>query len=326
VTVTASETTDATPRTLFLHVGQTKTGSSYLQSSFASFAGTLASHGVAYLHEAEQGEPFTRVTVGNAASLTPDTLGRWIDPRLPHALLSSELSFAKIAADPTWLPAIAQAARASGFEEVRLLLFLRDPHEWLASQYLQHLKRRGETRSFGRYARAFGGLDDVQSVVRASTSTPGVDATILSYRRHKEVLATRVWEWLGVPTMPTPPAVIVNRSPDAAEARVLWCVNRVHPRIGAELSTRWIERIPDHPAQRPHLSDDEWAAFRDRVAARVHEIDGMLPPDERYVFPHANPFTEVPKGRMTASHVAVVPSLLGWMVAALVRRATRRTP
>ncbi len=122
---------------IFLHVGHTKTGSSYIQSVLASNRRTLQNNGIYYpltakdLEQAERGN----VTCGNRSVLDDaEALQRAF--AVDGSLLLSNESMWKRFSDPDFVSTMAEAARGSD-RTVALFMCIRDPIAHNRSRYMQ---------------------------------------------------------------------------------------------------------------------------------------------------------------------------------------------
>ena len=147
-------------RTVFLHIGVFKTGSSALQVFFAKNQQTLAKHGLEYpslngLDLAKRG----LVTSGNAAFVArslfdkntrlsvADPNGEYLatfqkslqQSTAPNALFSSEF-FSSV--PPAGFAKLKEVAEREGFD-LKVLAFVREQSSYLESLYIQRVKRGG---------------------------------------------------------------------------------------------------------------------------------------------------------------------------------------
>jgi hypothetical protein len=130
-------------RTLFLHVGHPKTGSSYLQYCFAESGDVLRQHGLVYPFATEY-IAGSRVSTGNGRkafeSLESLSVHLAAVPDDGCSVLLSSEYFEERLADPEMIPGLWEAAVRHGFGRVSLLLFVREPLGLILSDRLQALK------------------------------------------------------------------------------------------------------------------------------------------------------------------------------------------
>jgi hypothetical protein len=227
---------------LVLHAGVGKTGTSSLQCFLAANQEQLLRHGVHYPTGSDHDEAVAgHVTSGNAAGLAvalrysgatgPAPVARTLDrlladcpPEASVALLSSEM-LARARAHQ--LAMLREHAVARG-HRVRAVILVRHYSDWLLSIYQQHVKVKGESRSFADYARE--APIRVADTVRHYDQAFGEDAvTVLSYDtiRHRLVEAF-LEQALGLPSQGFRiPPVWVNRSLTPYEVEVLRHLNQL---------------------------------------------------------------------------------------------------
>jgi len=131
---------------LYLHVGHSKTGTSWVQAVLRENGAALAKGGLAYpVFHGIGDEQGAAIGQGNGLAIAVGPLEdglRAIDRTACPAgvVLSSEEFFPRLAQydDPAVLP---RAARAAGFERVAILMFVRNPVGHAASLWQQYLKR-----------------------------------------------------------------------------------------------------------------------------------------------------------------------------------------
>lgn len=153
-------------RTLVIHGGFAKTGTSALQVGFARNRDWLLAQGVDYL----EGGHFDHglrgaVSSGNAVDVAyhlarledrperiDELVARLAASSGERVLLSSE--FFQSARRPQ-LQALVDAVRAAGFD-VQAVFLVRSYYEWLWSAYVQNVKNHAVTASFADWAKASG--------------------------------------------------------------------------------------------------------------------------------------------------------------------------
>lgn len=288
----------ATPaeRTLFLHIGQGKTGSSYLQSCAARSRATLAAAGYDYLWHDSLG-PARRgaVTSGNARFLSRALMGRladWIPPRMTearlrraegHVVLSSE-GLINVLLSPGARERLLRLAARAGFGRIAVLLFIRDPFEHLASQHQQGIKREGRTAEINASARVFGAPMQAASLVRLYGDAPGLALTVLNYSRRRGALVEAFEAWLGLPpeTLNPPPRKVVNRTLTLAELEVQRLLNeRLGPsaRLAAD---PLMEHLPDLRGVHPRPGPVAAAGLADRLRPAMEAVNRFVGAGEAY--------------------------------------------
>jgi hypothetical protein len=178
-----------TERTLVIHGGFAKTGTSALQVGFARNRDWLVGQGVDYLATGQY-ELGRRGTVGsgNAVDLAyhlcgletrPETVAELLDALAaspsPQVLLSSEFFQS---ADPGRLRELVDAVGGAGFA-VRAVFFVRAYYDWLWSAYVQNVKNHALTEPFSRWAPASGLAHMFAATVGTFDAVLGRDNVVL---------------------------------------------------------------------------------------------------------------------------------------------------
>ncbi len=266
-------------RTLLLHSGGAKTGTSALQNTLREGAGRLAAAGVTY---AGAPRPRSRaaITSGNAPPLAKALAAgdaaealRLVEGFMggrPLGLASSETLEGL---DERAWRLLAGVAREAGLG-LRVVHVVRDPLPLLLSVYDQKVKRHGEARPVGDWARThtlrvFGHLRRLDALAREGA----LALRVLRYEEARADLAGAVLGALGLRPrlldgLPGEGAR-VNRSLDAAEREVMRLVNATFgDRFSRRLSDHLIAAVPDRRPEPPH--DPALAALlRERHGADV---------------------------------------------------------
>ena len=279
---------------LYLHVGHSKTGTSWLQAALRENSPALAAGGLAYpiVHGvgSEQG---AEIGQGNGLALAVsdgleqlraglESIDRHACPE--GAVLSSEEFFPRFSMydDPAILP---RAARAAGFERVEILLFIRNPVGHAASLWQQYLKRGGGTAPIEEFFEKYTVPDRVALFLDLFTPAEGVGLTCLNYDRHRRDLLTPLRVWLGLPpaSLSPPRAPIINRGMTRAELSLQLALNRRIGRIGILLSDALCADLPDLPADLIRPDTASQRAMCERLAPTLNRVNARLPESERYL-------------------------------------------
>lgn len=246
-------------RALCLHVGHAKTGSSYLQSAFALSIDSLEAAGVHYpldwkLRRSAKGG----ISSGNAGPLIRALDGiRGTDADFPTApasvntmLLSGETVFPRLER-PEFVARLVSAARAAGFDRVRILLFIRNPISHCASNYQQSIKRGGHVGTIDEQSERFNFPLKVAAAIKACDAEPDIELTIRNYEVARKSLLAETCAWLGIPleALQAPAMEVVNRSLSRGELEFQRALNQVLGESGEVLSDVLCELLPRVPAE-----------------------------------------------------------------------------
>lgn len=272
-------------RTLYLHVGHGKTGSSYLQSTCARSAGPLERAGIVFplfpgWREAAAGG----VSSGNGALLNADPSGLPAVPAGQSVLYSGEKLFAALQTAP-FRDKLHRVAERHGAQRIAILLFIRNPIAHLASAYQQAIKRGGEALDIDAFAPRFEVPAMVRRFLDGVRPEPGISLTVRNYSVHRERLHEVFAEWLGVPvgTLSPPDRPVVNRSLTPSELAVQKLVNRALGPSGRLVADRLCERLPGIPVTPLAPSAAAQDEVLGRMAPAMRAVNAVIEPADHYV-------------------------------------------
>ena len=279
-------------RTLYLHIGHGKTGSSFLQSCFALGRGDLARRGVVYLRHASLRQAAAgEITGGNGRAmiraLQRPILAPLFAARLRlvkgDVLLSSEnllFPIANRAGDGR----LARFARRAGFDRVEALLFIRDPFDHLPSVFMQQVKRGGFTGGIDATAAAYRYPALVRKAILSIEANEGASLLIRNYSRRRSGIKAVAEAWLGLDedALPAPPRASVNRSLTAAELAVMAELNETFGAAASLVADRLCNGAPEHEAAKVGPSLDAARRMANRLRGDVEWVNERLADADRY--------------------------------------------
>lgn len=272
-------------RTMYLHVGHGKTGSSFIQSLFARNIDALASAGIHYprpngWEESAQGH----ISSGNGNLLRKGTSDLQPIPAGCHAILFSSEQFFQDPRQDELRRKIAEAKEFYGCTRIEILLFIRDPIATLISTYQQGVKRGGITITLSEFAAGYNLPTIVLERLKSLRSQPGYHITVRNYSRCKDQLAAVVMAWLGLPDLPLvmPNNTQVNRSLTAAELAFQLSLNRVLGVCGDLVADPLCDRLPQIPTAPLALTEAEQRAVLARLAPSLAGVNALIEPKHHY--------------------------------------------
>ena len=277
---------------LYLHVGHSKTGTSWMQAALRENATVLAQGGLAYpILQGVGGEHGAEIGQGNGLWLATSPIDE-LELRLrmiaraagpAGAVLSSEEFFPQLTMhdDPTVLP---RAALAAGFDRVEMLLFIRNPVGHATSLWQQYLKRGGGSAPIEAFFEKYSVPERVGWFLDRFMSMDGVGLTCLNYDRHRHDMLAALCTWLGQPaiTLTPPRARTINRGMTRAELALQMALNRRIGRAGRILSDALCEGLPEVPPDRIRPDPGCQRAMCDRLAPTLARVNVHLHEVERY--------------------------------------------
>ena len=277
---------------LYLHVGHSKTGTSWVQAALRENAAALARDGLGYPVIYGTGdEQGAEIGQGNGLALATAPIEEWeaglrmID-RSAHpagVVLSSEEFFPRLGEfdESAVLP---RAALAAGFERVEILLFIRNPVAHAASLWQQYLKRAGGSAPIEVFFEKYSVPERVALFLDQFMSAGDVRLTCLNYDRHRHDMLAPLRAWLGLPaTALVPPRTpTINRGMTRAELALQAALNRRIGKAGRILSDALCVGLPELTPDRIYPDPDCQRAMCDRLAPTLQRINERLPNFEQY--------------------------------------------
>ncbi|MEX2520646.1 MAG: hypothetical protein WD969_15085 [Paracoccaceae bacterium] len=279
-------------RTLHIHIGHGKTGSSYLQSCFALSRDAMAAAGREYPRPstaaaAAKGD----ISSGNGRMLINamnNRLARWLLATRLRAgsgdvVFSSEFLFFVLSRKgaPEKLRRFAQAA---GFQRISMLLFIRDPFDHLPSVYQQRVKRGGFTGAIDALTRGYDIPTRCAWLIRAFKGMAEVKLTVRNYSRVRGDLTGAVEEWAGLSAgaLARPDSGVVNRSLSAAELTVQRVFNARLGRCGPIVADQFCNLLPDIKADFTAPSKPAGRRMIKRLRADIDFVNAHIDEADRY--------------------------------------------
>lgn len=266
---------------LILHVGTTKTGSSALQSALALSIDVLAAQGIHYPdHQRLEAARLGHITAGNVTADTfVETARSARDAGFDRVLMSSEDLFRHLGQTPEVL------AEVAGFyDEVTCIAYLRDPIDWILSDYGQLIKRGGATLTLDEYLEV-ARIPDLPAFM-AAVEGAGATARVRNYSRYKKTLVPDFEAALGLEagTLNVPPRGQVNRSLTRAESFVQMKFNEHWGRESSRfVSDVLCNELPDIRSEVARCSPEAFEAFVARITPDVEACNAYLPEAEPLV-------------------------------------------
>lgn len=324
-------------KTLFLHVGHAKTGSSYLQSLFARNSDFLESCRIKYpfdesIREARLG----KITTGNGKLLVEKMLenrgsdGDWSE------LYSSEILFPyftesgftpyydfwleeRKALDPeVRFEKLLQWAEEWGFERVEVLLFIRNPISHALSQFHQRVKRGGCTQGVSEVFASFEVPRLVAEFLDVARRFEIVRVSVRNYSVVANELDLVVSRWLKVSEFPfVDRDETVNRSMSVSEVEFLRCLNRTSKRSGLTLSDRLCHLIPNINPPKAYPASEVQAELWRRNLPEIEKVNSWISREDYYQFDRKEPNDDISEFTFSAAQIGVIADCLGERISEL---------
>lgn len=289
-------------RTLLVHIGHPKTGTSYIQALLAGNKPQLHRFGIRF--------PDTDFTL-KARERDPGRGGNCrvhlLEDADYHKLVTSGNDTVVLTAERLFFPLSDGqdlfARYAPCFDTVRLLLFIRNPLDFVTSWYTQRVKRGDFDGSFDEFVLEndyfTSHLDRVEGVIDLCARV-GHDLCVRNYSKLAAPLDDTIEDVLGIPrgALDRPTMTKVNRGLTRAERSLQQRLNHhLGPGFDLSLGRRTVASralayqivtqalctaLPDLKAEYAQLSPGIHAEFCRRNNAAIARVNQRLPESERY--------------------------------------------
>ena len=276
-------------RTLYLHLGYFKTGSSFLQEMWRLNEAILREQKIIYQIPVRiKGGGFGKITSGNgglALRSASELRGALINLNQESScLLSSEHFFTQVV-DGEDMAFVPEVASALGFDKVEFLLFVRDPFEMMSSLYDQSLKRAGGAMTiedFYNDPNLVVTPAKTLSVISKLDAVENVSLTVRNYSRNKKQILEISSEWLGVDysRFSKPSIQTVNRSLSSGEREFLRQLNGLKARSAIDLANSLCKDLPLIQSDQIAPSSELQQKFLSANEDVFTKIQARLPDDE----------------------------------------------
>ena len=315
--------------TLYLHIGHSKTGSSFLQASFANSIEALEVQGFQYPVKRCKAAKDWKISIGNGQALI-------LEPPESHeitakkVLFSAERMFGALARGPEFAHKLGAFAKFHRISRAEILMFLRDPVEHASSNYQQRVKRHGSTNRIESTFVNYSTPERVRDVLK--TRIPGVPIVwhVYNYERHKAELLDIAERFLGVPngTLARGGGDPVNRSMTAGELVLLRALNKRLGQNASAFADALCNEAPEVPAAAVYPPKQVQNRMLKRLADAIAEVNLQVDSIEGYRTEAKDPLPEKDGFVFTAHQLEVIADVFATRLANLsaqlaVERARR---
>ncbi|MEL7280089.1 MAG: hypothetical protein AAFY35_16125 [Pseudomonadota bacterium] len=306
-------------KTLFVHAGIFKTGSSYLQSAIRHNKAFLARQGVIYAEGDDRNVTgFHAISAGNVMwpFIAPDQFERLCEPLLGHdgsVLLSSEQIFEGLAIHNLF-DRFFDLSQRNGFERIKFLFFVRNPIRQAASRWAEALVREGMTTDLEEWLPSAPDIPRLAACLQELTARPLAEVSVINYSVRKHHLANDLLDWLELDStegFEDRSDERVNRTLTLAEQDLQLAVNRAAQEGFSGLGKALCQELPHLEGELAFPSREAQQSLWDRIGACVHAINTHLPPDQHVEF-DLQPKTHVTSDvSFSREQLGVIASVLG---------------
>lgn len=266
--------------TIFIHVGQMKTGTSALQSYLAMNAALLQEFGIFYPEDRSFSQASAgKVTSGNIIAFR--NFGKFEGSK--NYLFSNEKLLYEILRETDDFKKILTIR-----ENVKIIVFTRNLFPHIISQWGQEIKRGGYTKGIDEWALHHNFYDLVAALIRKLEAL-GISFSVRNYSPNKSDIIGALLDEL----VPKYTAEIksrskfsdapVNRSLTLAEYELQRLFNEHMPGIKTSgfISDRLVDDLPQVPSQKPAMKLDVVEKVKAKNSNLAAFINEHLPEDEK---------------------------------------------
>jgi hypothetical protein len=258
-------------KSITIHIGHCKTGSSFIQSSLDKSVDRLFHHGISYPSSNDHktvsdsyirsGNTRAKELVSTSKKFVTNSSGT-----TPVLLLSNELLFDNFATNEEYFRFLS-ALDAS----VRIIMFTRDPLDYAISSYNQLLKRHGYVDTFDEFIGQFDYFDLLFSFFElAKRHSIAVD--FVNYSNIKEPILDKFSDLIGVPrnTLEAPDVDVVNRSLSEVEMYIQQQFNKKYGREARKfVAYPLCEKLPYVKNGFPFFSEESFSEFKEKMNKNI---------------------------------------------------------
>ena len=256
------------PFTTFIHIGHGKTGTSATQSALALIRKKLRALGIIYpiqeeiAAKAEQLE----ITSGNwpanpsesVADFFLEAYKKYHNESTSCLVFSSENLFWKI-------NELSELSDQELFKiNPHVILVVRDVEEMLSSEYLQMVKRHGESRSFAEYLKARdykSGHHRVSNSIIKTLNRRPIKLSVFNYSKNRQSITRLIFDKIGASSIEVPKNLsqkAVNRSLTTFELKAVIAINSLYGEIlGRKVADQLVEYLPEAVADSCKYTEEE---------------------------------------------------------------------
>lgn len=280
-----------TSKTVFLHVGHGKTGTSAFQAYLARAKSVIESNGFSYPypnHITLEAARNLKVTSGNLAVNTDLQRKSWLQKQVLSAInadnsshtfiFSSENVFHHL--DPLFE---ATETLSKSNIKVKILLSVRNPLDMLESEYQQLVKRHGYTETIDSFALSRNFRCDhtyrSSQVIRKAEAL-GLSYALFNYSTLRRQVISALADAIGIEALYPVESLAqetVNRSLSAAELQLVLFFNEfIGEEYGTKLSDLFVDAFPIGKRQKLAYSNDSIDKIRSTMKAPVEFLNERL--------------------------------------------------
>lgn len=302
--------------TLFLHVGDGKTGSSYLQSFFGTNADALLNRGIHYpSHGDSRSELAGNATSGNGSQLLEILSGK-LPSKTQHGNVVNSLLFSReqLAIETVrYKKELLEFCQDCKLKKISFLYFVRDPIDHASTSWAQKVKFNGMKDEPDVFYENFNGPIKAENFIKAFSDIPSVEINLLNYSRVSGDILKYAAEWLNLGNcdLTLPPKVTVNRSLDQSELQLQLQMNKFVHKRSAFIAYHLCNSLPEISGEHIYPSAQTQQEMLNRLSTSMDFVDDRLPNGHQY---SRNTKPETNRDKIGFSHdqIVMIAKSINW--------------
>lgn len=282
--ISLKQSNSKSAKKLFIHVGQHKTGSSFIQSCLAKNRTLLENQEIQYpFFKTMENAANGFISSGNGRLILENKTESWeVNDDCTSLLFSGENLYINLI-NGKHLNTITELQQKFNIKEISILLFIRDPIEHASSFYQQEIKRGGATFSIEEYFESYDTPLRIENFLMTFSKIKNVSLHVFNYSIVKDKLTNIVEQWLGISenSLSPPEASNINRSLTFAELEFQRHLNAVMTR-SAIVSDQLCNQLPTIKADTIIPSVEVQSTLLNRLKPVIDRVNTLIPADQGY--------------------------------------------
>ena len=266
-------------RTVIIHVGHGKTGTSYIQSALALNRDNLSELGISYPYDSSIELAIKGDTTSGNGELFQSNYTPAVE-EVDQILFSSEILFHSLINDSGLS---LRHSLMNKYENVKIILYTRDILDMLVSTWGQLVKKMGATIGLNDYIQSKKDRhhEKVVSWINLSQKM-GYALELRNYSRCKNNLLKTFYTCLGLNELQTvnftlPQYETINRSLSNIELESLRIINKSMPDVGQCISDKLITETRDFIGSNPKITAESLDIIKLHYEQIINQINEYLP-------------------------------------------------
>lgn len=282
-------------KSLYLHIGQTKTGSKWIQKIFSLNAQTLLANGIHYPMPSGEIEATQTINTFETNAQLLFSPSAPIETILPEKLkdhshsllLSAEIMLYNLIQSLDKSPGKADQElkymKDMGFKEIHFLLLIRSPVKRIISQLNQHFKvgkidHLPEKKHFIHLANSLTLSSEIK-IIEFLQKYPFCKLTLLNYEAIENDFVTPLANWLQISadSIQSPAVNRINRSLSYEELYILTQIKGSARECIPDITFNWICELPELHVKKMYPSVDIQEMIWHENESYLARINALLP-------------------------------------------------